>query len=133
MLVVNFSFKTYRDLDNFVLQRALRKTSYNDGNDVCECVLFAGENLAVQGKASQSSLYSTLTAYNAIDGNRDSVRNSCSCTDNDFNPWWRLDLGKTHKIFSVKITNRDSYSNRLNGAEIRIGDSLERNGNNNPR
>ncbi|XP_028436274.1 fucolectin-1-like [Perca flavescens] len=92
-----------------------------------------GENLAVQGKASQSSLYSTLIAYNAIDGNRDSVRNSCSCTDNDFNPWWRLDLGKTHKVFSVKITNRDSYSNRLNGAEIRIGDSLEKNGNNNPR
>ncbi|XP_078108279.1 uncharacterized protein LOC144519184 [Sander vitreus] len=92
-----------------------------------------GENLAVYGKASQSSLYSTLIAYNAIDGNRDSVRSSCTHTENDFNPWWRLELGKTHRVFSVTITNRDSYTHRLNGAEIRIGDSLENNGNNNPR
>ncbi|XP_042345197.1 uncharacterized protein LOC121945202 isoform X2 [Plectropomus leopardus] len=95
-----------------------------------------GENLALQGKASQSSLYSTGIAYLAIDGNRDSVwgHGSSSCTQADFSPWWRLDLGKTHKVFSVNITNTiDSVPQRLNGAEIRIGDSLENNGNNNPR
>ncbi|XP_033496815.2 fucolectin-1-like [Epinephelus lanceolatus] len=95
-----------------------------------------GENLALQGKATQSSLYSTGIAYLAIDGNRIGYWNQGSCTHTkaDFNPWWRLDLGKTHKVFSVNVTNTvDSVPQRLNGAEIRIGDSLENNGNNNPR
>ncbi|XP_040899833.1 uncharacterized protein si:ch211-215k15.4 [Toxotes jaculatrix] len=95
-----------------------------------------GENLALQGKATQSSLHSTGIAYNAIDGNRASDWNQASCTHttNEINPWWRLDLGKTHKVFSVNVTNtRDSVPERLNGAEIRIGDSLSNNGNNNPR
>ncbi|XP_051263510.1 fucolectin-4-like [Dicentrarchus labrax] len=95
-----------------------------------------GENLALQGKASQSSLYSYLgDASHAIDGNRASAwtQASCSHTGPDFNAWWRLDLGKTHKVFSVTITNIKEASSRLNGAEIRIGDSLENNGNSNPR
>ncbi|XP_029307766.1 fucolectin-1-like [Cottoperca gobio] len=95
-----------------------------------------GENLALQGKATQSSLHSTGIAYNAIDGNRASNWNQASCThtSNNLNPWWRLDLRKTHRVFSVYITNTlDSVPTRLNGAEIRIGDSLENNGNNNPR
>lgn len=94
-----------------------------------------GENLALQGKASQSSLYEFGFAYNAIDGNHGSnwEHGSCSHTSNDINPWWRLDLRKTHKVFSVKITNIDADPERLDGAEIRIGDSLEDNGNDNPR
>nr|AGO05916.1 f-type lectin 3 [Oplegnathus fasciatus] len=93
------------------------------------------ENLALQGKATQSSLHTSGIAYNAIDGNRASNWNqgSCSHTNNDMSPWWRLDLRKTHKVFSLKITNRDEVPERLNGAEIRIGDSLGNNGNNNPR
>ncbi|XP_027141984.1 fucolectin-7 [Larimichthys crocea] len=95
-----------------------------------------GENLALQGKATQSSLSSYLgDAYHAIDGNRNSVYvdGSCTHTKANFSPWWRLDLGKTHKVFSVMVTNIIEASTRLNGAEIRIGDSLENNGNNNPR
>ncbi|XP_068592337.1 fucolectin-1-like [Cebidichthys violaceus] len=95
-----------------------------------------GENLALQGKATQSSLHSTGIAINAIDGNRAYhwSEGSCSHSNADFNPWWRLDLGKTHKVFSVNITNNiDVVPQRLNGAEILIGDSLENNGNNNPR
>ncbi|GAA6217223.1 fucolectin-7-like [Lates japonicus] len=94
-----------------------------------------GENLAIQGKATQSSLYSYGIAYNAIDGNHASDWDMASCTHtkNNINAWWRLDLGKTHKVFSVKIRNRVSDSERLNGAEIRIGNSLENNGNNNTR
>ncbi|XP_071325144.1 uncharacterized protein [Trachinotus anak] len=106
---------------------------------LCEVEVYGyrapGENLALQGKATQSSQYSFATAYNAIDGNRASNwdQASCSCTNNNISPWWRLDLGKTHKVFSVNITNRDAYPERLNGAEIRIGDSLRNNGNENPR
>ncbi|KAK1895842.1 Fucolectin-5 [Dissostichus eleginoides] len=96
-----------------------------------------GANLALQGKASQSSVYNFQgLAYNAIDGNRDSAwsHGSCTHTQYNLNPWWRLDLVETHKIFSVKVTNNiDNGPYRLNGAEIRIGDSLENNGNSNPR
>ncbi|XP_054483033.1 uncharacterized protein LOC129115821 [Anoplopoma fimbria] len=95
-----------------------------------------GENLALGGKATQSSLHSTGVANNAIDGNRAYYWDQASCTHTkaDLNPWWRLDLGRTHKVFSVNITNTiDSVPQRLNGAEILIGDSLENNGNNNPR
>ncbi|XP_034089828.1 uncharacterized protein LOC117557984 isoform X2 [Gymnodraco acuticeps] len=93
------------------------------------------ENLAVQGKAAQSSVHGNANAYKAIDGNRASNwgQNSCSHTANDLNPWWRLTLPKTHKVFSVKITNRDAYHQRLDGAEIRIGNSLVNNGAENPR
>lgn len=95
----------------------------------------AEENLAVRGKAAQSSLYQFGSAYNAIDGSRDSTweHGSCSHTNNDISPWLRLDLRETHKVFSVNITNMDTNPERLDGAEIRIGDSLENNGNANPR
>ncbi|XP_035862258.1 fucolectin-1-like [Sander lucioperca] len=94
-----------------------------------------GENLALQGKATQSSLYMFGAAYNAIDGNNGSRWDdgSCTHTNNNIDPWWRLDLRKTHKVFSVKITNRDEDAERLNGAEIRIGDSLANFGNSNTR
>ncbi|XP_038566405.1 fucolectin-5-like [Micropterus salmoides] len=107
---------------------------------VCEVEVYGyraptGENLALQGKAIQSSLYSMGAANNAIDGNPSSKweDSSCSHTNNDISPWWRLDLRKTHKVFSVKITNIDSNPERLDGAEIRIGDSLANNGNDNTR
>ncbi|XP_068179810.1 uncharacterized protein [Antennarius striatus] len=94
-----------------------------------------GENLALQGKACQSSFREHGFAYNAIDGNPNSrwKDGSCSHTNNDISPWWRLDLRKTHKVFSVNVTNVDVNPERLQGAEIRIGDSLENNGNDNPR
>uniref|UniRef100_A0A672Z3S0 Fucolectin tachylectin-4 pentraxin-1 domain-containing protein n=1 Tax=Sphaeramia orbicularis TaxID=375764 RepID=A0A672Z3S0_9TELE len=106
---------------------------------LCEVEVYwhcAPTELALSGKATQSSVHANGIPYNAIDGNRASRWNQGSCihTGPDFNPWWRLDLRKTHKVFSVIITNIvDAHSARLNGAEIRIGDSLENNGNDNPR
>uniref|UniRef100_A0AAR2JX97 Fucolectin tachylectin-4 pentraxin-1 domain-containing protein n=1 Tax=Pygocentrus nattereri TaxID=42514 RepID=A0AAR2JX97_PYGNA len=96
----------------------------------------SGENVALNGKATQSSLYSTGFPSGAIDGNRDGLyaHGSCTHTNDDISPWWRLDLLKKHKVFSVIVVNTvDSVPNRLSGAEIRIGDSLDNNGNNNPR
>nr|XP_033958152.1 fucolectin-1-like [Pseudochaenichthys georgianus] len=80
-------------------------------------------------------VYGNGNAYKAIDGNRACkwTEGSCSHTDNDLNAWWRLALPKTHKVFSVKITNRKLYHERLDGAEIHIGDSLGNNGADNPR
>ncbi len=58
----------------------------------------------------------------------------CSITLNHLNPWWRLDLLEYYYIYKVSITNRaDCCSERMTGVEIRIGNSLENNGNNNPR
>lgn len=96
-----------------------------------------GMNVAITGKATQSSLHGFGFANNAIDGNRNGIYGDGSCTHTkaNYNPWWRLDLLKTYKVFSITITNTvDSVPNRLNGAEIRIGDSPDNNnGNNNPR
>uniref|UniRef100_A0A667XMX7 Si:ch211-215k15.4 n=1 Tax=Myripristis murdjan TaxID=586833 RepID=A0A667XMX7_9TELE len=77
-------------------------------------------NLALRGRATQSSLYPLGIPINAIDGNRDTDygQGSCSHTQDNFSPWWRLDLLKTYKVVSV--------------IEIRIGNSLDSNGNNNP-
>ncbi|KAL0189936.1 hypothetical protein M9458_017035, partial [Cirrhinus mrigala] len=83
----------------------------------------------------QSSRYGALTAaQNAIDGNRESnyAHGSCSITKQDRNPWWRVDLLDVYNITRVSITNRgDCCEERIEGIQIRIGNSLENNGNNN--
>ncbi|XP_056596649.1 fucolectin-4-like [Triplophysa dalaica] len=49
------------------------------------------------------------------------------------NSWWSLDLLDEYEIGTVILTNRgDGWAEQTNGAEIRIGNSLENNGNNNP-
>ncbi|XP_063048541.1 uncharacterized protein LOC134442221 [Engraulis encrasicolus] len=114
---------------------------YNRLLTLCEVEVYGylaptGENVALRGKSTQSDLYGQAFASNAIDGNRDGIwaHGSCSCTEAHLNPWWRVDLLQTHKVFSVIITNTvDSVPSRLNGAEIRIGNSLDNNGINNPR
>uniref|UniRef100_A0A673GW51 Fucolectin tachylectin-4 pentraxin-1 domain-containing protein n=1 Tax=Sinocyclocheilus rhinocerous TaxID=307959 RepID=A0A673GW51_9TELE len=92
-------------------------------------------NLALGGKAVQSSTYSDLgAAQNAVDGNRQSsyALGSCSVTNGDMNPWWRVDLLDVYRVTRVSITNRgDCCEKRIEGIQIRIGNSLENNGNNN--
>ncbi|XP_039662591.1 uncharacterized protein LOC120562764 isoform X2 [Perca fluviatilis] len=93
-------------------------------------------NIARRGNVIQSSLHGNAVPERAIDGNRasDWAQGSCTHTNNDFKPWWRLDLLKTYKINTVTITNRgDCCPERINGAVIRIGNSLSDNGNGNPR
>ncbi|KAM4042620.1 fucolectin-like [Anomaloglossus baeobatrachus] len=99
------------------------------------------ENLALRGRATQSSIYREVKegflsmAVNAIDGNLDTnfFHGSCSHTNDDWSPWWRVDLLKSHRINHIIITTRECCEQRLNGAEILVGDSLSDNGNNNPR
>nr|XP_046176438.1 fucolectin-4-like [Oncorhynchus gorbuscha] len=113
-------------------------------------------NVEVKGVATQSSLYGHGQANNAIDGNRDSNSHKISCTPTEqetnpwwrvdlldlyrvtavtiTNPWWRVDLLDLYRVTAVTITNRgDVVPERLAGAEIRIGNSLENTGINNPR
>ncbi|KAG9332066.1 hypothetical protein JZ751_016199 [Albula glossodonta] len=101
-------------------------------------------NVALRGKATQSAHFfrsdymelSVLShAANGIDGNRDSnsYHGSCFHTKCEPNPWWRVDLLQPYSIVSVTITNRgDTREERINGAQIRIGNSLGNNGITNP-
>ncbi|KAM4694447.1 fucolectin-5-like [Discoglossus pictus] len=104
---------------------------------LCDAASFPQDrNVALQGRATQSSLWGWSYAMNAIDGNQDNHldHGSCSHTHRNYGPWWRVDLLKCHRISQIIITNRgDCCGERLNGAEILIGNSLSNNGNNNPR
>ncbi|XP_058637686.1 uncharacterized protein LOC131543897 [Onychostoma macrolepis] len=91
-------------------------------------------NVAVDGATTQSSTFTGWFAEKAIDSNRGLQQNTaCSSTLNEINPWWRLDLRNVYEISEVVVTNRnDCCAEQINGAEIRIGNTLENNGNNNP-
>ncbi|XP_077343474.1 uncharacterized protein LOC143988082 [Lithobates pipiens] len=105
----------------------------NDEHFVC----LRKDNLALQGRATQSSTFEFLSlGMNAIDGNADPIFGSRSCfsSKNELSPWWRVDLLASYKISHIMITNRgDCCAEYINGAEILIGDSLTNNGNNNAR
>uniref|UniRef100_A0A8C9VPM8 Fucolectin tachylectin-4 pentraxin-1 domain-containing protein n=1 Tax=Scleropages formosus TaxID=113540 RepID=A0A8C9VPM8_SCLFO len=94
------------------------------------------ENLALKGTATQSSQYNAAgAAGKAIDGKRNAKfsDHSCTHTERDSKPWWKVDLHNVYAVTSVTITNRgDCCAQRINGAEIRIGNSLDDNGNQNP-
>ncbi|KAG1925983.1 fucolectin-like [Pimephales promelas] len=92
-------------------------------------------NRALDGAATQSSTSGDWFAGKAIDSNRglQQLYTGCSSTLNQTNPWWRLDLHDVYRVSNVVVTNkRDCCEEQINGAEIRIGDSLENNGSNNP-
>uniref|UniRef100_H3A9M8 Fucolectin tachylectin-4 pentraxin-1 domain-containing protein n=1 Tax=Latimeria chalumnae TaxID=7897 RepID=H3A9M8_LATCH len=89
-------------------------------------------NIALMGTATQSSLHDVNgAAAHAIDGNKNPNYEGLSCTHTqaDFGPWWRLDLQEQHTIITVVITNREDYcSERLRGVQVWVGDSLEKGG-----
>ncbi|XP_026101307.1 uncharacterized protein LOC113072525 [Carassius auratus] len=104
---------------------------------VCEVgvyVIFPG-NLATERNVTQSSTNGSLISEQAIDFNPGFTQpwSACFSTNVQTNPWWRLDLSFIYRVSIVVITNRlDCCPERINGAEIRIGNSLENTGNNNP-
>uniref|UniRef100_A0A4W6ERG4 Fucolectin tachylectin-4 pentraxin-1 domain-containing protein n=1 Tax=Lates calcarifer TaxID=8187 RepID=A0A4W6ERG4_LATCA len=107
---------------------------------LCEVEVYGAAslpNVAPSGTASQSTTLSdSARAWNAIDGKSDPVyyHGSCTHTAHDqSDPWWRLLLPGIYRITAVSVTNRDELAERINNAEIRIGNSAENNGNNNPR
>ncbi|XP_075143700.1 pentraxin fusion protein-like [Leptodactylus fuscus] len=95
------------------------------------------KNVAPQGIATQSSYYGSRSEVRtAIDGSLSAnyLAGECTHTRNQMSPWWSLDLKSSHRVASVAITNRqDCCRERINGAEIRIGDSAEDGGIRNPR
>ncbi|XP_058958507.2 uncharacterized protein [Pocillopora verrucosa] len=104
------------------------------------CAVSVNSNPAVNIAAGRSATQST-TAYDgfpahALDGNLDSHYNGLSCTHTAGQnyPWWRVDLGSSQHVSEVFIVNRvGCCMDRLRNIAIYVGDSLENNGNSNPR
>lgn len=94
------------------------------------------ENLALRGTATQSSTYNAQSADRAIDGVKDFFRSlsSCAVTRLEDNPWWRLDLQASYRVNIIVVTYReDCCLDRWRGVEIHFGNSLQDDGNDNPR
>nr|XP_006824444.1 PREDICTED: uncharacterized protein LOC102810371 [Saccoglossus kowalevskii] len=90
--------------------------------DVPEDLIDIAQGMPVQ----QSSVFGRADAKRAVDGNRNSdfAGNSCTRTEKESNPWWFVDLKQSQPVYVVRITNRmDCCSFRLQGLEVRIGDS----------
>uniref|UniRef100_A0A8C6MLM2 Si:ch211-215k15.4 n=1 Tax=Nothobranchius furzeri TaxID=105023 RepID=A0A8C6MLM2_NOTFU len=96
-------------------------------------MLVKDENVALRGTATQSTRLLGNTnvlgiAINAIDGNRNSqmMAGSCTHTAQQADPWWRVDLLESYIIDHINIVNRgDCCAERINGAQIHIGDSAD--------
>ncbi|HEX3657491.1 MAG TPA: DUF1553 domain-containing protein [Pirellulales bacterium] len=83
-------------------------------------------NLALKGKATQSSTYKPAVARLAIDGNTDgqfSAR-SVAHTETQQSPWWEVDLGSEQPIGRVVVWNRvdQGSGGRLAGYRLRLLD-----------
>lgn len=90
-------------------------------------VIRDGKNVALSGKASQSSTAYEGKPGKAIDGNRDGdyqAAQSTTHTAAEDDPWWELDLGKAVAVAEVLIWNRtdggDSIGRRLAGFQLQL-------------
>ena len=89
-------------------------------------------DLALHKIATQSSDYiaqgTAFTANKAVDGNiaADLFKDrTCSHTEEEDNPWWKVDFGKMYSIAGVEITNRgDCCGERLKKFTITVDDHL---------
>ncbi|XP_078666825.1 fucolectin-like isoform X2 [Branchiostoma floridae x Branchiostoma belcheri] len=89
------------------------------------CVI-TGQNKAENRPATQSSTALGGVASRAVDGNRFSrfSGNSCTHTQTESNPWWRVDLGSSQCVAWVRIYNReDCCQERLDGFTVHVGDN----------
>jgi hypothetical protein len=67
-----------------------------------------GENVALKGKANQSSTQNSGEAARAIDGNTegDFADGSTTLTKAEDNPWWEVDFGTNQPLEELAIWNR---------------------------
>ena len=80
------------------------------------------ENVALQGKASQSSTDSGAEARRAIDSNTDGNFDAASTTMTKAqdNPWWELDLGADTPLEEIAIWNRADRGLGTRLAEFKV-------------
>ncbi len=91
-------------------------------------VFSGGANVAIPGKATQSSDYSGAGAARAIDGKTegDYYKKSVSHTGTEDNPWFEIDLGSEKSVDEIKVWNRTdggtTISERLKGYVVKLLD-----------
>ena len=95
---------------------------------LAEVVVMQGDkNLALKGKATQSSMAHGGTADRAIDGNEKpkmSAGGMSHTRDRQPDPWWEVDLGKVQKIDLIKIVNRrEGFHQRIDGFALELLDA----------
>ena len=69
----------------------------------------ARDNVVLNRRAFQSSMWNHYNASLAVDGNTDGnfdAAKSCTATDWELSPWWAVDLGTTLHVDAVQISNR---------------------------
>ena len=94
---------------------------------LAEVQVFRGDkNIALQGKASQSTTAFNAPAKLAIDGNTDGQfdHHSTTHTDKSTNPWWEVDLKQSGQIDRIAIWNRtdSDLGTRLSHFRVRVLD-----------
>ena len=88
-------------------------------------ISFAG-NLARGKPTAQSSQYSDGASSRAVDGGKNTNwgGRSCTHTQRQMYPWWRVDLRRIYTVGKVQLTNRgDAAWTRLRNFEIRVGNT----------
>ena len=83
------------------------KTAFIEYPTLVKCLYERPLNIARGKEARQSSTYSGRHAENAINGSIDGYGlKKCSCTHQDAQPWWDLDLTNFANMDEIKIWNR---------------------------
>ncbi|MDX1947525.1 MAG: DUF1553 domain-containing protein [Pirellulaceae bacterium] len=99
---------------------------------LAEVQVFRGtENLARQGKATQSSTDYGGPPQLAIDGNTSGEYQAAKSTTHtrvEANPWWEVDLGSEHPIERIALWNRTDGGTgaRLAGYRVQVLDGLRK-------
>ena len=91
-------------------------------------VMSEGANVALKGKASQSSTGSGGVASRAIDGNTNGTYTDGSSThtqEGTDDPWWEVDLGREVPIETIVVWNRTdgALGSRLANFTVRVLDA----------
>ncbi|XP_028398644.1 uncharacterized protein LOC114522210 [Dendronephthya gigantea] len=107
------------------------------------CVYKWDYNFALRKPTAQSNVRFAggvhLSSHYAVDGIKaasclgDPETTGCAHLDTSHNQWWRVDLQMKIPVGRVGIANRKDWTNGLKNFEIKIGDSLENEGRNNPK
>ena len=86
-------------------------------------ISFPAGNIAIGKPTLQSSESSHGESKRAVDGNKDPIyeSNSCTATQAEKLPWWRVDLEKEEEVRIVSITNRQEIAYRLKHVKIYVG------------
>lgn len=101
--------------------------------NLAEVQVFSGDsNVAVKGKATQSSMAWEGLPELAIDGNTDGDKGASKSVmhtdDKKNNPWWQVDLGREMPLHTIVIWNRTDgdYGERSKNLTVKVLDEKQK-------